>query len=1453
MKKLQIRKAIFIFAASLAFALSANAQTPSLKSVAEYYNADGTFKYTDNDAFGNMLRNNEIDDLSFGYLNGDHWDGNTVSAPNGQDIEGIYLVNKATGEYLVLGDSWGTTPMSDYAGTMFNLRGGKTCRADNLTQLASFQVEGVDNVLGDKAGRAGKGYLIQFANDAERCIGRSQTASGTQGNFEVRTRMVDRSFLRKEYTFNPDDGADNVSKNNDDGQMIFYFHPVTGSDGKQYYIIYTHRQTTGPLHDSFYDAIPDNQYETKAIPWRKLSEYGNRDSYLCMKSERSDAGDYNIVRYKKFAGKMWYPITDNGQPQMIVTNPEDPEEDWIYETNPDYETWSNENYCYIAYAPNNSADVNRLWTNVFTNLYPGAEWGRPVGDELTFPGNTDPNLLDDDPDNDYDNDNFSYEDSGTQVVTLADGLDAVAADATCLWKIVTYTERKDFRKSASAENPADMSHLIENHKFYPTYMPYDIDGINRSNTLDFGWEWHNNETGTAHHEHSYKSSGVGTEFHKIGTHYYDRWGWGEEIPNNPNNREKGYWRAKTNERAMTQGEEANYVGSIYNGSAALRQTITDLRPGRYVVYCRAFYAPFAMDKLVYPEDGFYTHTVDESWVSNPDYDPNDEESKEEIIEYTHTYGYNLSQWNNGSTNVAVSSSNVGDKIDPSTLSNQSFLFAIGKDGVERKRDVPCIFAGMLPLTENTPRSSQASLNGISKGDYINRATNENFLFSPLGESYEKISIGSMVRQEYPDPNNPDNTIVEFVLPEGSATPSTVINNNIGHSYQDEYDLLKDETVFATVEYEGTKYIVPRNLTGAARFFDAVDRSKHANAFNYRIGLPVEVGSDGKLTIGIDHVKGVEGEWVCFDNFELLYYGVDDHYEFVCDQDNPKNNSIKEDFFGWETGANSPPDEDYGVKADVIIKRGLSTEKYVSLILPVNLTKKQAKQAFGDGVKITFPSRLGGKTIFLDALNLTDLGDDDIAMHAGVPYAVKPSAEPAIAENKTWERTEYAADLSPWDVEGWDATKKIFVPNVDRNSALQNAQITGPIYIASDVTITKNTFPRQAAYADDVRDNGEVGRKTADYYLPSEEWKAIGNDAPFFACGENDPVKGTIGKSYKILSGSADKQYRLVGLGYYNPADYTPGTTIPFNTWKHESATSEGRIPPYSYYLAGGKLYFNGKDGSTATKGLGFYLQVWEFDPKTVNIITFRTATNATPPNGTYSTGNTWSQEFTTNDASGYAGVKVKANWALAFGKSNGYNTRCFAIKPSAEGATSDEITIEAPDGYLIDGYEIGGWAFESGGSISETYTLKTGDESASLAINSKPATNNANQQPPSYLKTSGLGVESTTIKMVNSNSSNSWYALIPHFVVKLVAKTAKTSSGSSTGAKVFAGNIGDFQWVEITPMSEGDDGSETDGIAETYREFENPANDLYYDLQGRPVKTPRKNGIYIFHGKKIVY
>ncbi|MBR6455821.1 MAG: exo-alpha-sialidase [Prevotella sp.] len=137
----------------------------------------------------------------------------------------------------------------------------------------------------------------------------------------------------------------------------------------------------------------------------------------------------------------------------------------------------------------------------------------------------------------------------------------------------------------------------------------------------------------------------------------------------------------------------------------------------------------------------------------------------------------------------------------------------------------------------------------------------------------------------------------------------------------------------------------------------------------------------------------------------------------------------------------------------------------------------------------------------------------------------------------------------------------------------------------------------------------------------------------------------------------------------------------------------------------------------------------------------------------------WANQFTTNSATGYAGVVVSATYN-AFNRQGGYDQRVLCFKPSAAGAKNDIFTITAPDGYVIEGYSIGGY-FET---ASQTYTL-TAENGSSVAINK----NKSQQNPPNFLEVTDINAKSTTFTMSNNNSENTKSALITQFIVYLKA------------------------------------------------------------------------------------
>ena len=812
--------------------------------------------------------------------------------------------------------------------------------------------------------------------------------------------------------------------------------------------------------------------ENTAAQWRKLPEYGNRDTYLCLKSIPSPTADYDLVAYKKFAGKMFN--TGSG----------------------DYSFWLEK---FNSRDPKNApraADEERernAWAFFAAPLGPDEEeYFNSVRTEEGYNAETLNNS-----------------------VSLETGLRNVYNEDECLWKIVTEEERDKYPITANIDNPVDVSYKIKNHKFYPNYQPYETGGA-LGDDIKIVWQWADNATATSiSHNHPYSST-TGTEFHKIGTHFYDRWGWGGSDALN----------AKSDERLMTQGQEANYVGSIYNGTAALRQEITGLRPGRYIVYCRAFFAPFDMKKF------------DNKEISGSFLDEKNSTPTYEGVAITETQ------------------QNV---INKQPLSDKSYFFAVSKpagagtDDVVRKRDLPSIFCGMMPVDES--HLDKMSLHDLIKYDYeegpdIWKICTKDFLYTPLGEN--------LFADAYYDG---DYNLV--------AAWNEQVGVVKGHTNREGYDLLRDSTVFAMVTYDNQNYFVPRNLTGAARFFTASDRTKHENAFNYRIGLPVEVGDDGKLVIGVEHdaTAGKE-EWVCFDNFELVYYGNQNHWEFIVDESEPENNTRYHDLFDWETSTQAPYRS-----TTMVIKRGLDPEKYVPIVLPANLTKKQVKEAFGDDVKISTPSHITYKTIHFAAVS-TSGADNDVCMNAYQPYIVKPSIPAPIGTGETWTRTRFVGE-NPfgWTAEQWGAYKddetkreRIYIPKVGRNNRYtgdnvqdkNRREMKGPIYFVDSVRIENATH--YTSHKEDTKDSKKPYYDA--YYNASNQWPALPTFVP------------TQQRRMKIKGSTDGKEYELQAVSYYDAL---------------------GNVPPYSYFMSGGNLKFNGATGSKQTKGFSFYLRIMEFD------------------------------------------------------------------------------------------------------------------------------------------------------------------------------------------------------------------------------------------------------------------
>lgn len=1186
-----------------------NITNPSMVKADEKKGADWEIITHNNVEYSYFKGNAKIDSYKTtteSTLLGFHWMGHEVSEV---EDEILYLCNVATGEYMLIGEYWGETGMINHAGLQYKLVKGYPQRAKQKTVFGEWPET--------------EGYFIQPLGVREgRVIGRMNRNDGKPGHFEYNKFLAMRDMDEYDdgYRFNPltnnwvsgyNAPADPANGDADDainpGGFLFQFYPVQGEKGEQEYVIYTHRKTDILQNPGGrYNPLINRVNGLGAYQYIMRSEYYDRDSYLMLTNAGPITADYNSVRFVKFAGDMG---TSGTKTATISNGTQATTTFGTYNTNANnafvttyaasglqgVRVVTDANIMSNAYVNNDKyghamvfslpdgykesstvKDTIRItapagykitgyhieaiatdtrWFTVFTE---GDETGTEVSDErvtIEKTGlDTESTVISFYQGGDHWQPRKLYfpvftvtltggqlgdetkHPSGT-VISLEDGLAAAAADPNNRWKLVTKTERDRFRLVASEDQPVDVSSRIVNPKFYTTFTYNwkaedctgpDGDGhyTHANDKTAYGWQWYDHDTMThpdgKHHVHPYDADysnhwTTKQEHHKIGTGHFWRTG-SEGIDLNGGQ-----------EFELTEGQEANYCGSIFKGSANVQQTISGLREGLYVVYVRGFYAPHDMTKYTIGEWGnasTYKMGEDATTSAAP-------ELWAKQAYFTDTSDDNKIKWQR---------------------SHDSYLFAWsnpkGEGQEEVRRMLPSIYEGAVRMTQ---------LGKISRNEYIN---SEAFEYTQLGHRYKN-----------------------------RTNSNGLLFDDAGYNTElKKVELMLDENIFAIYKSNffdmnnGFNWVVPKTVTGAARFFNAVEESlnsenSHKNASNYRIGLPVYVGSDGELTIGVEHYKAESlsnpDEWVCFDDFELLYMGKVEPNEFVIDEidgtkevgpfemingydgsvvmeggspkmstkTKMKNNTQWIDLFN---PSNIATDPNFTTVKTVVLRRTMPKDAFSYIVLPVSLTLKHVKEMFGEKAFVSKLDRFSGNTIYYKN-QLTGKTDNDIVITAGVPYIVKPSKYPEIAEGSEfkYKRPSFSKAYSATaeGVAGW------FLEDPTRNYEIER-ELAGPIWIATDVEIkSSESFP-------DIQWDATTEKATGDGTI----WTTI---TGYGADQSTTPTYIIEGKEHLGT-------FKMKEFGVYEN-----GQMIPAN----------------SYYYANGKMYFTSKEIGPCPRGLYAYMQM----------------------------------------------------------------------------------------------------------------------------------------------------------------------------------------------------------------------------------------------------------------------
>ena len=178
----------------------------------------------------------------------------------------------------------------------------------------------------------------------------------------------------------------------------------------------------------------------------------------------------------------------------------------------------------------------------------------------------------------------------------------------------------------------------------------------------------------------------------------------------------------------------------------------------------------------------------------------------------------------------------------------------------------------------------------------------------------------------------------------------------------------------------------KEFYGSHKYFNSVLVQVPENGGTIRFGIEIGTQEDNKPVES-------ENEWTVFDDFRLLYTSKTTDGDLVLDQDRDNLNYLKDCTNTYKS-------------VTLHLNKTFDKDKWNGFVLPVSLTKDQLTQAFGPNVKLAKLDKLTSNEIQFVSIDMSTVGNDEIAMQAYVPYIIFPTKH--AEQEKT---PAYTASLS----------------------------------------------------------------------------------------------------------------------------------------------------------------------------------------------------------------------------------------------------------------------------------------------------------------------------------------------------------------------------------------------------------------------------------------------------------
>lgn len=176
----------------------------------------------------------------------------------------------------------------------------------------------------------------------------------------------------------------------------------------------------------------------------------------------------------------------------------------------------------------------------------------------------------------------------------------------------------------------------------------------------------------------------------------------------------------------------------------------------------------------------------------------------------------------------------------------------------------------------------------------------------------------------------------------------------------------------------------KEFYGSHKYFNSVLVQVPEGGGTIRFGIEIGTQKDNEPE---------ESEWTVFDDFRLLYTSRTIDGDLVLDQDRDNLNYLKDCSNTYKS-------------VTLHLNKTFDKDKWNGFVLPVSLTKDQLTQAFGSNVKLAKLNKLTSNEIQFVSIDMSKVGNDEVAMQAYVPYIMFPTKHTELEQTPA-----YTAKLS----------------------------------------------------------------------------------------------------------------------------------------------------------------------------------------------------------------------------------------------------------------------------------------------------------------------------------------------------------------------------------------------------------------------------------------------------------